>query len=99
MSTAAIVGTLAAAAGVSAFLPQAWRIIRTRETKDLSTPMWILQCAAFALWIVYGVALGELPIIIPNSICLILSAFILTMKLLPAPQRDAVADVLESAAP
>jgi MtN3 and saliva related transmembrane protein len=94
-----VIGIVAAACGVVGFLPQAWKIIKTRETKDLSTPMWTLQCAAFALWIAYGVGLGELPIIIPNSITLLLSIFILTMKLLPAQKRDEVADQIERVAP
>ena len=99
MSTAAIIGTLAALAGVTAFVPQAWRIIRTRDVKDLSTPMWVLQVVGFSLWIAYGFALGELPIIIPNSICLLFSAFILVMILLPAHKRNEVADAVESIVP
>lgn len=99
MSAAAIIGTIAATCSVSAFLPQAWRIIRTRKTDDLSTTMWILQAIGFSVWIVYGLVLGELPIIVPNSICLVLSTFILTMKLLPSRKRDAVADAVEQVVP
>lgn len=99
MSTAAVIGTAAAIFSVSAFVPQAWRIIKTRKTEDLSTPMWIFQVTAFALWIVYGIALGEYPIIVPNVICFLLAAFILTMKLLPRKKRERVADAVESAIP
>ena len=97
--TAAVLGTIAAACTVSAFLPQALRIIKTRKTDDLSTTMWVLQVTGFAIWIGYGLVLGELPIIIPNVICLLLSTFILTMKLLPTQKRDAVADAVEHALP
>ncbi len=94
-----VIGIVAAVCGIVAFLPQAWKIIKTRETKDLSTPMWTLQCVTFALWIAYGVGLGELPIIIPNCVTLLLSIFILTMKLLPAQKRDAVCDQIQDAVP
>ena len=99
MSWIAIVGTIAATAGIAAFLPQSWKIIKTRKTDGLSAAMWTLQCVGFALWIAYGVGLGKLPIIIPNSICLILSAFILTMKLLPKQHMEKVASAVESAVP
>jgi MtN3 and saliva related transmembrane protein len=99
VSAAALVGTVAAICSVTAFLPQALRIIKTRKTEDLSTTMWILQVTGFTLWIGYGVVLGEWPIIIPNTICALLSAFILSMKLLPSTKRDRVADAVEHALP
>lgn len=95
----AIVGYVAAALSVSAFVPQAWKIVKTRQTKDLSKVMWILQVTGFACWIAYGVWLGEAPLIIPNVICFLLSAFILTMRLLPRAKRDKVADAVQHAIP
>lgn len=79
--SAAVVGYLAAAVCVTAFLPQAWKIFQTRDTKDLSAAMWVLETIGFALWIWYGVKVSALPIIIPNAICAVLAAFILAMKL------------------
>ncbi len=95
--TAAIIGYTAATMSVSAFLPQAWRIVKTRDTSSLATPMWILQVCAFSTWIAYGVALSEWPIIVPNVICCLLAAFILTMKLAPRKTRDRIADTLDPA--
>jgi MtN3 and saliva related transmembrane protein len=90
-----LVGYIAAALSVMAFMPQAWKIIKTRDTKDLSTPMWILEILAFALWVGYGIAKSALPIVIPNVICFALSLFILVMKLLPEHKKHAVADKLD----
>ena len=73
-----LVGYAAALFSVASFVPQAWRIVRTRSTKGLSQPMWILDTIAFALWVGYGALLGALPIIVPNAICFGLAAFILT---------------------
>jgi MtN3 and saliva related transmembrane protein len=95
MTTA--IGVVAAALSVVAFVPQAWRVIRTRETKDLSTPMWIMNVCGFALWTAYGASLGAWPILVPNAICCGLAGFILVMKLAPRPTKDRIADALTPA--
>lgn len=98
MNAAAIVGYIAAALSVTAFAPQAWKIIKTRDTSGLATPMWILEVCAFALWIAYGVLLGEWPIIIPNVLCFVISLFILVMKLVPHRTKNKIADAVDPAA-
>ncbi|MEI9997161.1 MAG: SemiSWEET transporter [Rhizomicrobium sp.] len=92
MSLIAIIGTLAALCSTISFVPQAWKIIRTRETKDISTGMYLLTVTGFAAWTTYGLLLMQWPLIAANGICLVLSAFILTMKLLPQREKNAVAD-------
>jgi MtN3 and saliva related transmembrane protein len=92
---ASIFGIAAAIVGVSAFLPQAWRVIKTRDTKDLATHMWILNVAAFALWVVYGLELGKLAIVVPNIINLLLSAFILVMKLVSGDAKQKIANKVD----
>jgi MtN3 and saliva related transmembrane protein len=94
-----IVGSLAALASTVSFTPQAWKIIRSRQARDVSTGMYVLTVCGFALWTAYGMMLGQWPLIVPNTICLGLSAFILTMKLLPRRKREAVADALTPPAP
>jgi len=93
MTTLAI-GLFAAALTITSFVAQGWKILRTRDVSSLSTPMWILSTTAFAVWTLYGVLQRELPIIIPNALCLLLSGFILTLKLLPRRKREAVAEAL-----
>ena len=66
---------------IAAFVPQAYKIFKTRQTKDLSLPMWVLQVIAFSTWITYGATSRQWPIIVPNVVCLMLSCFILAMKL------------------
>ena len=90
-----IIGVLAAITSTGSFAPQAWKIIKTRETKDISTGMYSLTVAGFALWLAYGVMLGQWPLIATNGICLVLAAFILVMKILPASGKRAVADTLD----
>jgi MtN3 and saliva related transmembrane protein len=90
MNYVVIVGALAAICSTVSFVPQAWKIIRSGETKDISVGMYALTVAAFALWCGYGVALSQWPLIVANGICLMLSAFILAMTLLPGGTKRAV---------
>ena len=94
-----IIGTLAALCSTVSFMPQAWKIIQTRETKDSSTGMYLLTVIGFATWTTYGVLLAQWPLIVANGICFGLSGFILTMKLLPRRDKNAVADRIEGVIP
>lgn len=91
------IGLVAAALTIASFIAQTGKIVKTRDTKSLSTPMWILSTTAFAVWIVYGVLIGQWPIVVPNAVCFVLAAFILILKLLPSNKRDQVADKITPA--
>lgn len=96
--TAELIGAVAAVCSVASFVPQAWRVVRTRQTKDLATPMWILNVIGFLLWTSYGALLGAWPLIVPNALCCALSAFILVMKLASRPTKERIADALTATA-
>jgi MtN3 and saliva related transmembrane protein len=74
-------GYLAAALTTVSFIPQAWLTLRTRDLHGVSLAMYSLFTAGVALWLLYGVSLGEWPIIIANAVTLALAALILGMKL------------------
>jgi MtN3 and saliva related transmembrane protein len=95
MDTATIIGSIAAVLSTASFTPQAWKIIKSRETKDISAGMYALTVTGFAMWTTYGLILMQWPIIVTNSICLLLAGFILTMKLLPRREKNKVADILD----
>jgi MtN3 and saliva related transmembrane protein len=97
MNWIAVAGTLAALCSTVSFVPQAWRIVRTRDTQAISPLTYSLTVTGFALWTAYGVGLGEWPLIVTNSICFVLSIFILLMTLLPRAKKDAVADTIDPA--
>lgn len=90
-----IIGILAAIASTVSFLPQAWKIISTRDVEGLSLRMYALTVVGFALWMTYGVGKGDWALIVPNAICLALTFFILAMIVLPKPQREAVAKAVQ----
>jgi MtN3 and saliva related transmembrane protein len=76
-----LIGLVAAACTTIAFLPQAIKTWRTRSTGDLSLPMFLLMTFGVALWMVYGLILGDWPLIIGNGFTLLLSGSILYCKL------------------
>jgi MtN3 and saliva related transmembrane protein len=75
------VGGLAATLTTCSFVPQVWKVWRTRHTKDISLLMYTLFTFGVALWLIYGILLGAWPIIIANSITLLLAGTVLVLKL------------------
>ncbi len=95
MNVASLIGPLAAIASTASFAPQAWKIIKSRETADLSAGMYVLTVAGFALWLIYGALEGDWVLVVPNFVCLGLSAFILLMTVLPRRNRASIAATLD----
>ncbi|MBI3481199.1 MAG: SemiSWEET transporter [Nitrosomonadales bacterium] len=75
------IGSAAATLTTTAFLPQAWQVWRTRHTADISLGMYALFTLGVGLWLTYGILLAAWPIIIANSITLILAGAVLLMKI------------------
>lgn len=81
------VGALAAVLTTSAFLPQAVLTVRTRDVSGISLGMYSLFTLGVALWLVYGILLGQWPIIVANALTLVLAAMILSTKLWVSRQQ------------
>jgi MtN3 and saliva related transmembrane protein len=64
-----------------AFLPQAFRMIRTRQARDISMSWAASMTAGVFLWLCYGVCKHSLPMISANGITLVLLAIILFIKI------------------
>ena len=75
------IGALASALTTIAFVPQVWKVWKTRSTHDLSLPMYSIFTTGVALWLVYGVMIGSWPIIVGNAITVVLAGSVLAMKL------------------
>jgi MtN3 and saliva related transmembrane protein len=76
-----IVGASGAVLTTLCWLPQALKVIREKETRALS----LLATAAFTLgvvlWLIYGLAIHDWPLIGSNAVTLALMAPILVLKL------------------
>ncbi len=89
------IGAAAAICSTASVAPQAWKIIRSRDTSSISARMYALTVAAFLLWLCYGWLRNDWALILPNAICLVLASFILMMTQLPQRKKEAVADTLD----
>ncbi|MCF7861241.1 SemiSWEET transporter [Candidatus Woesearchaeota archaeon] len=76
-----IIGYIAAVLTTVAFLPQAIRILRLKETKDISLLTYICFSAGVFSWLVYGMFKNDWPIIAANFVTFILAFTILVLKL------------------
>jgi MtN3 and saliva related transmembrane protein len=76
-----VLGFIAGCVSTYAFVPQVLKIWRERDCVAISLKMYLLRLAGFALWLVYGIALGSLPLIFFNLLNLLLGGAILVFKL------------------
>ena len=75
-----LLGSAAAVLTTASFLPQALQVIRTRDTAAISLAMYSMFVTGVALWLAYGLLIGELPVILANAVTLGLASIILTRK-------------------
>lgn len=75
------IGFVAAALTTAAFVPQAWLSWRTRDLRGVSLGMYALFTVGIALWLAYGWLLRAWPLIVANTVTLILALGILVLKL------------------
>ena len=81
MSTTTVVGFFAGFLTTISFLPQVVKTWKTRSASDLSLGMFSVFSVGVLFWLVYGFLIQEPPMIIWNSVTLILVLAILVMKL------------------
>ncbi|MEX2630922.1 MAG: SemiSWEET transporter [Tistlia sp.] len=81
MDLTTLIGLAAGACTTLAFLPQALKAWRTRSTRDISLSMFLVLVTGVALWLAYGLLLGDLPLIAANGVTLLLAGSILLLKL------------------
>ena len=75
-----VIGIIAGICTTVSFIPQIIKILKTGNTRDISLSMYIILTVGISLWVVYGFFLGEIPIILANSVVFVLCLFILTAK-------------------
>ncbi|MGA8971142.1 MAG: SemiSWEET transporter [Pseudolabrys sp.] len=76
-----LVGAAGAMLTTLCWLPQALKVIREKETRALSLPATGAFTLGVMLWLVYGLAIDDWPLIGSNAVTLTLMAPILVMKL------------------
>jgi MtN3 and saliva related transmembrane protein len=74
-------GYVAATLTTVAFVPQAVKTLRTRDTRSISLYMYLVFTVGIVFWLLYGIALHSWPMIVSNVVTLGLAGTILVMKL------------------
>jgi MtN3 and saliva related transmembrane protein len=76
-----VIGAAGAALTTLCWVPQAIKIIRERETRAISLPGTILCVLGVFLWLVYGLAVVDAPLIGSSTVTFAMTAIILVLKL------------------
>ena len=77
MNYALFFGLVAGICNTISFLPQVLKIWRTKSVSDISLLMFLIFTFGVANWLIYGLIIKETPIILANTVTLILCLLIL----------------------
>ena len=75
------IGLLAGAITTGAAIPQVVKTYRSRHARDISIWQPVLLNVGMSLWLIYGIALRDTPLIWANSISLICYTALMIMKI------------------
>jgi MtN3 and saliva related transmembrane protein len=84
-----ILGYTAATLTTVSFVPQVWRTFRTHDVSGISLKMYSLFTLGIAAWLGYGIALKQTPMLVANSISLVLACAVLVMRIRYAKRGNA----------
>ena len=74
------VGLFGAFLSAITFIPQVLLAYKSKSVGDLSLGMLLIVFTSVIVWLVYGIYLNLLPVIIANSVILLLSLVLLYFK-------------------
>ena len=80
MDWTAAVGFAAGFFTTVSFIPQITKIWKSKSAEDVSKKMFLAVAFGVTLWLAYGIILTQWPIILWNSISLVLALTILFLK-------------------
>jgi MtN3 and saliva related transmembrane protein len=80
MDLTLVIGLVAGFLTTFSFVPQIAKIVKSRSAEDVSRRMFLAIASGVALWLVYGIILKQWPIIVWNSVSLVLAIAILVLK-------------------
>jgi len=80
MDFVTVLGLIAGSLTTIAFLPQIFKTWQSKSAKDISSEWLVIFSSGILLWLIYGLLIDSLPIILSNSITLVLTLIILFFK-------------------
>ncbi len=87
MDQTTLIGLLAATCTTAAFVPQVIAILRTGNVDGISVMMYSIFTVGIALWLSYGIKVNDLPMILANSISLLLAISVLSLTVFKRWQK------------
>lgn len=81
MNIADIFGLTAATLTTGSFIPQLYKIVKTKSTKDISVGMFAMFLAGVICWEIYGIMIKSLPVIVANIASMIMNITIILYKI------------------
>jgi MtN3 and saliva related transmembrane protein len=76
-----ILGYCAGFLSTAALVPQVAKTLKEHSARDISLGMYVLFCAGVSLWLIYGLLIASWPVVVSNSVTLVLSGAVLVLKL------------------
>lgn len=76
-----MVGTIAAILTTISFIPQAYQVIKTKDTSGISLGMYIAFVLGVFLWIIHGIKIQDMNLLGANAITFVFASIILTYKI------------------
>ena len=76
-----LLGVFAGLLTSCSFIPQAYKVIKTNRTQDISLPMYSLCTVGLFVWIIYGLMINDLAILLTNIITFVPTLIILVLTL------------------
>ncbi len=87
MDQTTLIGLLAAICTTAAFVPQVIAILRTGNVDGISVMMYSIFTVGIALWLSYGILVNDLPMLLANSISLLLAISVLSLTVFKRWQK------------
>ena len=81
MTNLDVLGLIATCFTTSSFVPQVVRTWKTRDVSGISLPTYVIITIGLALWLAYGLMKNDLPLIVANSVMVVLTFAISAMKI------------------
>ena len=72
-----LIGLLAAILTTTAFIPQVYKVIKTKSVKGLSLSTYLIFNTGVLFWLIYGLLKSSISMIIGNGITFLLAFSIL----------------------
>ena len=72
-----LIGLLAAILTTTAFIPQVYKVIKTKSVKGLSLTTYLIFTTGVLFWLIYGLLKSSISMIIGNGITFLLAFLIL----------------------